>query len=148
MLLVLLTMESVGSVVVLLHKRPALHFLQVDCFHHQLSWSLFVFVQRKACYNELFLWQVVLLKRLETEFDQQDNQLTTAMNYVQQKVRFVLSKKLSWWKYNLIFFSVDSFLAVVSHISPTTKTRRCWILFCCIILISDSLPLFSCRFPI
>ena len=30
MLLVLLTMESVGTVLVLLHRGPALHFLQVD----------------------------------------------------------------------------------------------------------------------
>ena len=30
MLLVLLTMESVGTVLVLLHRTPALHFLQVD----------------------------------------------------------------------------------------------------------------------
>ena len=29
-MLVLLTMESVGTVLVLLHRGPALHFLQVD----------------------------------------------------------------------------------------------------------------------
>ena len=33
LLLVLLTMESVGTVLVLLHKGPALHFLQVDHDH-------------------------------------------------------------------------------------------------------------------
>ena len=146
LMLVLLTMESVGTVLVLLHRGPALHFLQVDGddadqIHLNYWWHIFrldifkissiyivkVFVECSKnifkeslkcycwslllkycktiadffcwnivdmllmyCWNivEILLkhcWQVVLLKRLKTEFGE-DNELTTAIHYVQQKV--------------------------------------------------------------